>query len=103
MPDHIQNEGATRPKRNRKARPLSLRSLFGMNSGEGGDHSPKNLPLLVAGGCKLGLRHGQHLAFDVEKSLPLANVHLTLAQKMGVKTENFSDATGTLTGLTQSS
>ncbi len=50
MPDNIQNEDATRPKRNRKARPLSLRSLFGMNSGEGGDHSPKNLPLLVAGG-----------------------------------------------------
>ncbi len=22
----------------------------GMNSGEGGDHSPKNLPLIVAGG-----------------------------------------------------
>ena len=75
----------------------------GMNSGEGGDHSPKNLPLLVAGGCKIGLRHGQHLAFDVEESLPLANVHLTLAQKMGVETEKFSDATGTLTGLTQSS
>ena len=75
----------------------------GMNSGEGGDHSPKNLPLLVAGGRKLGLRHGQHLAFEVEKSLPLANVHLTLAQKMGVETEKFSDATGTLTGLTQSS
>jgi hypothetical protein len=75
----------------------------GMNSGEGGDHSPKNLPLLVAGGSKLGLRHGQHLAFEDEKSLPLANVHLTLAQKMGVETEKFSDATGTLTGLTQSS
>jgi len=53
----------------------------GMNSGEGGDHSPKNLPLLVAGG----------------------SVHLTLAQKMGVETEKFSDATGTLTGRTQSS
>ena len=73
----------------------------GMNSGEGGDHSPKNLPLLVAGGSKLGLRHGQHLAFDVDQHPPLANVHLTLAQKMGVETETFSDASGTLTGLTQ--
>jgi hypothetical protein len=73
----------------------------GMNSGEGGDHSPKNLPLLVAGGSKLGLRHGQHLAFDVDKHPPLSNVHLTLAQKMGVETETFSDASGTLTGLTQ--
>jgi len=73
----------------------------GMNSGEGGDHSPKNLPLLIAGGSKLGLRHGQHLAFDVDKHPPFANVHLTLAQKMGAEIDTFSDASGTLTGLTQ--
>ena len=71
----------------------------GMNSGKGGDHSPKNLPTLVAGGHKLGLKHGQHLAFDQDKHPPLANVLLTLAQKMGVETEKFADATGTLTGL----
>ena len=34
----------------------------GMNSGERGDHSPKNLPLLVAGGSAWSLKHGQHLA-----------------------------------------
>ena len=73
----------------------------GKNSGAGGDHSPKNLPLLIAGGNKLGLRHGQHLAFDVDKHPPLANVHLTLAQKMGAEIDTFSDASGTLTGLTQ--
>lgn len=71
----------------------------GMNSGKGGDHSPKNLPTLVAGGHKLGLKHGQHLAFDQDKHPPLANVLLTLAQKMGVETDKFADATGTLTGL----
>ena len=32
----------------------------GMNSGAGGEHSPKNLPLLVAGGRKLGLKLGSH-------------------------------------------
>lgn len=71
----------------------------GMNSGKGGEHSPKNLPTLVAGGHRLGLQHGQHLAFDQDKHPPLSNVLLTLAQKMGVETDKFADATGTLTGL----
>jgi len=71
----------------------------GMNSGRGGEHSPKNLPTLVAGGHKLGLKHGQHLAFDPDRHPPLANVLLTLAQCMGVRSDHFADATGTLTGL----
>ena len=72
----------------------------GMNSGERGDHSPKNLPLLVAGGAAWGLKHGQHLAHDPDKHPPLANVLLTAIQKMGVETDKFQDASGTLTGLT---
>lgn len=72
----------------------------GMNSGSNtGDHSPKNLPLLVAGGKKLGLKHGQHLAHNPDKHPPLANVLLTMIQKMGVEEAKFSDATGTMTGL----
>ena len=71
----------------------------GMNSGKGGEHSPKNLPTIVAGGAKLGLKHGQHLAFDPDKHPPLSNVLLTMTQKMGVETDKFADATGTLTGL----
>jgi len=72
----------------------------GMNSGKGGEHSPKNLPLLVAGGSGLGLTHGQHLAFAEESHPPLSNVLLTLAQATGCETDRFADATGTLTGLT---
>jgi len=71
----------------------------GMNSGERGDHSPKNLPLLVAGGGAWGMKHGQHLAHDVKDHPPLANVLLTVAQKMGVEQDSFQDATSTLTGL----
>jgi hypothetical protein len=71
----------------------------GMNSGERGDHSPKNLPLLVAGGRAWGFKHGQHLAHDPEKHPPLSNVLLTAIQKMGIETDRFQDATGTLTGL----
>lgn len=71
----------------------------GMNSGEGGEHSPKNLPLLVAGGHKLGLKHGQHIAFNEDSHPPMSNLLLTLAQKMGVESDKFSDANGTLGGL----
>jgi hypothetical protein len=71
----------------------------GMNSGERGDHSPKNLPLIVAGGGAWGLKHGQHLAHNPDKHPPLSNVLLSVAQKMGVETDRFQDATGTLTGL----
>ncbi len=71
----------------------------GMNSGEGGEHSPKDLPLIVAGGKGLGLQHAGHLAFDKEDHPPMSNVLLTLAQKTGVQIDKFADATGTLADL----
>lgn len=72
----------------------------GMNSGAGGEHSPKNLPLLVAGGHKLGMKHGQHLAFETSNHPPMSNLLLSLIQTMGVETESFRDSKGTLNGLT---
>lgn len=71
----------------------------GMNSGPKGDHSPKNLPLLVAGGAAYGLKHGQHIANDPEKHPPLSNVLLTVSQKMGAETPTFSDSTGEFSDL----
>ena len=71
----------------------------GMNSGKGGEHSPKNLPLLVAGGGALGVKLGSHLAHDPKDHPPLANVLLSVAQRVGVELDRFSDSTGTLTGL----
>jgi hypothetical protein len=71
----------------------------GMNNGDKGDHSPKNLPLLVAGGSAWGLKHGQHLAHSPDKHPPLSNVLLTVAQKMGAETAKFQESTGTFTGL----
>lgn len=68
----------------------------GMNSGEGGEHSPKNLPLLVAGGKGLGLKHGRHVRFDKDNHPPLSNLLLEVAQCAGVENDRFSDATGSL-------
>lgn len=70
----------------------------GMNSGKGGEHSPKDLPLLFAGGSKLGIKQGQHLEFaDGEQRM--SNLLLTMIQKMGVEADGFKDSTGTLRGL----
>lgn len=76
-------------------------TLFGsgMNSGAGGEHSPKNLPLVVAGGAKLGVKLGRHIAYHPDKHPPLANVLLSLVQKTGVPTTKFADSTGTLAEL----
>jgi hypothetical protein len=66
----------------------------GMNSGEGGDHSPKNLPFLLAGGHKLGLKHGRHVRHQPDKNPPLSNVFAAMATKMGVENPKFADSTG---------
>lgn len=71
----------------------------GMNSGEGGAHSPKNIPLVLAGGKSLGLKHNQHLAHNQDDHPPLSNVLLTMIQKMDVESDTFQDATGPLDGL----
>jgi hypothetical protein len=70
----------------------------GMNSGKGGGHSPKNLPLLLAGGRKRGLKHGSHLQFAID-STPMSNLLLTMIRAMGVEQKSFMDSTGTLRGL----
>ncbi len=75
----------------------------GMNNGDGferggGAHNTTKLPILLAGGRKLGIRQGQHLLYNDDKT-PLSNVLLTMLQGIGVRTSKFSDATGTLAGL----
>jgi len=84
----IQEDGAT---------VLSRTMVFlGSNLGDGSSHSIKNLPVFLAGG---GFRHGQHLAFDPQNPPPLCNFYVSLLQRIGVQTDKFSTATGTLAGL----
>ena len=71
----------------------------GMSSGQGGGHSPKNLPLLLASGRRLGLRHGKRLKFETDR-VPLSNVLLTLLHAMGIEQDAFADSTGALSELT---
>jgi hypothetical protein len=70
--------------------------LYGSNLGNANTHVTTNLPTLFAGG---GFKHGQHLAFDTEHNYPLPNLFLSMLQRMGLETEKFASATGTMRGL----
>lgn len=70
--------------------------FFSSNLGNASNHSTKNLPILFAGG---GFKHGQHLAFDQDKSPPLSNLYVSMLQRLGIETDRFGSSTGTLTGL----
>jgi hypothetical protein len=70
--------------------------MFGSNLGSGNSHSCKNLPMLLAGG---GFKHGQHLAFEPAKTPPLANLFVSMLQRLGLEIDKFGTSTGTLAGL----
>lgn len=70
--------------------------LYGSHMGDANRHSNDNLPILLAGG---GFKHGQHLAFNPRRNTPLANLHVSLLQRMGIETDRFASGTGTLSGL----
>ena len=67
--------------------------LYGSGMGNPNVHDHINLPILVAG----GLKGGRHLRY--EKPMPLANVHLTLLDQVGVRLDQFADSNGKVEGL----
>ena len=70
--------------------------LYGSCMGNANSHANVNLPILLAGG---GFRHAGHLAFDPADHPPLANLYVSMLQRLGVETDRFATSTGTLTGL----
>jgi hypothetical protein len=70
--------------------------LYGTCMGSANSHSNVNLPVLLAGG---GFRHGQHLAFDQQNNYPLTNLFVSMAQRLGIETNEFSSGKGTFRGL----
>lgn len=71
--------------------------LYGTCMGSANSHSNVNLPVLLAGG---GFQHGQHLAFDQQNNYPLSNLYVSMLQRLGIETNEFSSGKGTLRGLT---
>jgi hypothetical protein len=58
-------------------------------------HNATNCPLILAGGSKLGAKHGTYTKFK-EKENPLSNLYVNMLNAVDVKTESFSDSTGKL-------
>jgi hypothetical protein len=71
--------------------------LYGSGMGNPNVHDHQNLPILVAGGAAGNMQGGRHLRFN--EPTPLANLHLTLLDKVGVRLESFADSHGQIDGL----
>jgi hypothetical protein len=92
----------------------STMSLFGSGMSYGHSHGNANLPLVLAGGTDLGLKHGSHLDFNqghfdgytldkpgdhyrlcsrpANSDAHMSNLLLLMTQKMGVETDQFGDS-----------
>ena len=66
--------------------------LYGSGMGDPNVHDHQNLPILVAGGAAGKMRGGRHIRFHQATSL--ANLHLTLLDKVGVQLDSFADSNG---------
>jgi hypothetical protein len=66
--------------------------LYGSGMGNPNVHDHVNLPIIVAGGAAGKMRGGRHIRF--ENPTPLANLHLTLLNKVGVQLVSFADSQG---------
>jgi Protein of unknown function (DUF1552) len=66
--------------------------LLGSGMGNPDIHDHRNLPIVLARGGIGGLKGAYHLRYPDQT--PLANLHLTLLDNMGVPLERFVDSTG---------
>jgi hypothetical protein len=66
--------------------------LYGSGMGNPNRHDHDNLPILVAGGAAGRMRGGRHIRYA--RPTPLANLHLTLLDKVGVRIDSFADSRG---------
>ena len=71
--------------------------LYGSGMGDPNVHDHDNLPIIVAGGAASGMRGGRHIRY--EKPTPLANLHLTLLDRAGVRMDSFADSNGKIDEL----
>jgi hypothetical protein len=71
--------------------------LYGSGMGNPDVHDHVNLPILVAGGGGGKLKGGRHIKYA--EPTPLANLHLTLLDKVGVRVDAFADSQGKIKEL----
>ena len=72
--------------------------VYGSGMSDSNLHLHHNLPVLLAGGGAGQLKGGRHIRYADET--PIANLHASVLDLMGVPVTSFGDATGRLEGLT---
>ena len=73
--------------------------LYGSGMGNPNVHDHTNLPILVAGGAAGGIRGGRHIRYP--EPTPLANLHLTLLDRVGIRLDQFADSNGLIEDLAE--
>jgi Protein of unknown function (DUF1552) len=71
--------------------------LYGSGMGNPNIHDHVNLPILVAGGSAGKVKGGRHIKYA--EPTPLANLHLTLLERVGVRLDAFADSKGKIDEL----
>lgn len=66
--------------------------VFGSGIGDGDRHNHDNLPVLLCGGDREGVRGGRHVRFG--EQTPMANLYVALQQWMGAGEGRFGDSSG---------
>ena len=66
--------------------------IYGSGMSNGNAHDPKNLPIIVLGGGSGQIKGGRHIQYP--KDTPLANLHLTVLDMLGVHIDHIGDSTG---------
>lgn len=70
--------------------------LYGSCLGNANSHSNRNLPMILAGG---GFKHSGFMAFDQQNNTPMANLFVSMLQRLGMNVDKFGSSKGTLAGL----
>lgn len=71
--------------------------VYGSGLGDGNRHNHDDLPVLFVGRGGGAIRTGRHIRH--EKDTPMANLYLSMLERMGVSAERLGDSTGKLTKL----
>jgi hypothetical protein len=71
--------------------------LFGSGISDGNQHSPHNVPLVLAGRGGGTIVPGRHVEY--KQDYPLSSLYVSMLNRMGVKISSFGDSKGELTGL----
>jgi hypothetical protein len=75
----------------------NLMLVYGSGIGDGNRHNHDELPVLLAGKAGGALHPGRHLR--VPKETPIANLYLSMLERLGINQKRFGDSTGKLENL----